>query len=88
MEQIAKILEVRKSIFVMLLLKIPVAISKDERTFSRQKIAKVPLRIKMGDKRLEFQLILPCEKDITESIGVDVTAKDWENIKTRIIKFI
>ena len=42
----------------------------------------------MGDKWLEFLLLLSCEKDIPDLIDIDVIAKDWANIKTRRINFI
>ena len=94
MEQITEFSEERKSIFPLtnrcyrLLLTIQVTAAKDERTFSRPKIAKTPLRITMVDKRLESLLPLSCEKDIADSIDIDVISYDWANIKTRRIKFI
>ena len=94
MEQIAEFSEERKSIFPLtnrcyqLLLTIPATAAKDECTFSRLKIAKTPLRTTMVDKRLESLLLLSCEKDIADSIDIDVISKDWANIKMRRIKFI
>ena len=94
MELIAEFSGKRKSIFLLtkccylLLLTIPVTVAKDERTFSRLKIVKTPLRTKIGVKRLESLLLFSCEKGITDSISIDVTANDWANIKTRRIKFI
>ena len=67
-EQIAEFLAEWKSIFPLtnrcyrLLLRIPVTIAKDERTFSRLKIVKTPLRTTMSDKRLESLPLLSCGK--------------------------
>ena len=74
MEQIAKFSEEQKSKFPLpnlsywLLLTIPVTVAKDEHAFSRLKIVKTPLH-------------LSYEKYITESIEIDVIAKDWETLK-------
>ena len=64
-----------------LLLAISVNIAKDEYTFSRLKIVKTTLQTMIGDKRLESLLLLFYEKDITDSIDIDVIAKGWETLK-------
>ena len=82
MEQIAEFSEERKSKFPLanrnyrLLLTIPVTVAKNEHTFSRLKIVKTTLQTMMRDKRLESLLLLSCEKDITDSIDIDVIAKE------------
>ena len=87
MKQTAEFLEERKSKFLLtnrscwLLLTIPINVAKDEHTFSRLKIVETRLQIMMRDKRLEPLLLLSCEKDITDSIDVDVITKDWETLK-------
>ena len=68
-----------------LLLTIPVTVAKDERTFSRLKIVKTPLRTTMGDQRLESLLLISCENDFTESIDFECVARDWADLKTRRI---
>ena len=94
MQQVTEFSEERKSIFPLknccyrMLLTIPVTVTKGERTFSRLKIVKTPLRTTMGDKGLESLLFFSCKKDITHLIDIDVIAKDWANIKTRTIRFI
>ena len=64
---------------------IPVTMAKDERTFSRLKIVKTPLRTTMGDQRLESLLLMSCEKDFTDSIDFECVARDWADLKTRRI---
>ena len=94
MKQIVEFSEERKSIFhltnccYLLLLTILFTVDEDERTFSRLKIVKTPPQTTMGNKRLESLLFLYCEKDINDSIDINVIAKDWAYIKMRRIKFI
>ena len=94
MEQIAEFSEERKYIShltnccYLLLLTILFTVAKDERTFSRLKIVKTAPQTTMGDKRLESLVFLSCEKDINDSIDINVIAKDWAYIKMKRIKFI
>ena len=88
---VANFTEERKTVFpptnrcYHLLMTIPVTVAKDERTFSRLKIVKTPLRITMGDQRLESLLLMSCEEDFTDSIDFECVARDWADLKTRRI---
>ena len=89
---VANFAEVRKSVFPLtrecyrLILTVPVTVAKDERTFSRLKIVKNPLRTTMADSRLESLLLISCEKDITDSLSISRLAKDWADLKMRRIQ--
>ena len=91
LSEIAAYSEERKTSFPLtnkcyhLLMTIPVSVAKDERTFSRLKLVKTPLRSTMSDSRLESLLLMSCEKDITDNIDIEDLAKDWANLKTRRI---
>ena len=66
-----------------LLLTAPVSVAKDERTFSKLKIVKNCLRSTMKDKRLNELIILACEKDLTDSIDLNVVLDTWARVKMR-----
>ena len=89
LQDIATFAEEMKSAFPLtckayqLLLTIPVTVAKDERTFSRLKIIKSPLRTTMSDERLESLLLLSCEKDLTDSLDLNVLVKSWAELKQR-----
>ena len=63
MKEIASFAHQMRNVFPLtrrcyqLLLTIPVTVAKDERTFSRLKIVKTPLRTTMSDQRLESLLL-------------------------------
>ena len=81
MEQIAELSQERKSKFPLtncsywLLLTIPVNVARDEHTFSCLKIVKRTLRTMMRVITLESLLNLSNEKDITDSIDIDIMVK-------------
>ena len=64
-----------------LLLTAPVFVAKDERTFSKLKIVKNSLRSRMKDERLNDLILLACEKDLTDTIPLDVVLKVWHEKK-------
>ncbi|XP_028410508.1 uncharacterized protein LOC114533208 [Dendronephthya gigantea] len=66
-----------------LLLTAPVSVAKDERTFSKLKIVKNCLRSTMKDKRLNDLILLACEKDLTDSIDLNVVLDTWAKVKMR-----
>ncbi len=82
----AKIAEKQKSVFPLvnkayrLALIAPVTVAKDERTFSKLKLVKTLCRSTMNDKRL-VELIMACEKDITDEISVVKMATAWAALK-------
>ena len=89
LQEIASFAEERNSAFPLtsktyqLLMTIPVSVAEDERTFSRLKIIKNPLRTTMSDRRLESLLLLSCEKDLTDSLNLTVLVKNWAALKLR-----
>ena len=69
-----------------LALSAPVTVAKDERTFSKLKLAKTPCRSTINEERLEELLIMACEKDITDNINVIELATTWAALKRRRIQ--
>lgn len=88
----ARIAEEQKSVFPLankayrLALSAPVTVAKDERTFSKLKLAKTLCRSTMNEERLEELLIMACEKDITDNINVIELATTWAALKRRCIQ--
>ena len=58
-----------------LLLTAPVSVAKDERAFSKLKIVKNSLQSRMKDEQLNDPILLACEKDLTDTIPLDIVLK-------------
>ena len=65
----------------------PVTVAKDERTFTRLKLTKTCLRTTMTEQRLESLMLISCEKDISNTIDIDVIAAKWVELKSQRISF-
>ena len=54
--------------------------SEIERSFSKMKIVNNYLRSTMKGERLEDLIVLPTEKDITDTIDLNVVLKSWATL--------
>ncbi len=61
----------------------PVSVASNERSFSKMKLVKNLLRSTMGDDRLEWLMILACEKDVVDSLDVSQIVSTWAKTKKR-----
>ena len=79
----AKEAEKRKHIFPLtsrvyrLALTAPVTVAENERTFSKLKTVKTALRNSMSEHRLQNIILLNSEKDITDSVDLDLLVEKW-----------
>ena len=69
-----------------LLFTAPVSVANIERSFSKMKIVKNYLRSTMKGERLEDLIFLSTEKDLTDTINLDVVLKSWASRKNRKLK--
>ena len=69
-----------------LLFTAPVSVADIERSFSKMKIVKNYLRSTMKGERLEDLIVLSTEKDLTDTINLDVVLKSWASRKNRKLK--
>ncbi len=60
--------------------------ASNERIFSRLKYVKNELRNRCLDDRLDFLMVLFCERDITDSINFQTAVEHWITLKNRRIK--
>ncbi|XP_046862599.1 uncharacterized protein LOC124456116 [Xenia sp. Carnegie-2017] len=58
----------------------------NERSFSKMKIVKNYLRSTMKGERLEELIVLSTEKDLTDTIHLDVVLKSWAARKNRKLR--
>ena len=68
---------------VRLMLTAPVTVASNERSFSKLKFVKNKLRTSMGDSRLAGLMLLTCEKDLTDTLGIERIARKWSLLKKR-----
>jgi hypothetical protein len=69
-----------------LLFTAPVSVADIERSFSKMKIVKNFLRSTMKGERLEDLIVLSTEKDLTDTIDLNVVLKSWATRKNRKLK--
>ena len=69
-----------------LLFTAPVSVADIERSFSKMKIVKNYLRSTMKGERLEELIVLSTEKDLTDTIHLDVVLKSWAARKNRKLR--
>ena len=55
----------------------PGTMAKNEKSFSKMKIIKIFMGPTMPGERLEDLIVLTAEKDITDTIDLDVVVKAW-----------
>ena len=60
--------------------------AKDERAFTKMKIIKNCLRSIMTDERLEDLIVFATEKDVTNTIDLEMMVNDWSKRKNRKLK--
>ena len=69
-----------------LLFTAPASVADIERSFSKMKIVKNYLRSTMKGERLEDLIVLSTEKDLTDTVNLDVVLKSWASRKNRKLK--
>lgn len=66
-----------------ILLSYPVSVGSGERSFSKLKLIKNPLRSRMGQDRLSNLAIISIEKELAKTLDYDDVIADFANIKSR-----
>ena len=61
--------------YFKLLFIVPVTVAKNEKSYSKVKIIKIYMRSTMSGERLENLIVSAAEKDLTDTINLDVVVK-------------
>jgi hypothetical protein len=61
-------------------LTVPITSASSERSFSKLKLIKTAIRSVMKERRLKDLITLGCEKDLTDTIDLDIVVDHWAEL--------